>query len=333
MKINPTNDLIFKKVFTDKANQSVLLGFINDFTGEKFESVEYVSPYNLYIQHMKQKIQEDRNNNQRSVSFTEVDVRVSDQKGKQATIEMQVLPQTLFVNRSLYYLSDTYRKAYNDPNYMKNNDKYSSLKDTYGINVTNFDPIGNGRAFNYFELVERFTHTKLSDFRNTETLQVCYLNLKSSDFSEIDTKTSDNLKYWQKFFNSEELGINAPSYIKQAEQTVNNLSLNREEQELMETMQFHTVTMEEYAEDYARMREEEVREEMQAKTDAANEKADLARQEADQVRNAVFDFYYQGIIDYNQLIESSGLKEDEVNKKIQDHLNEKQYSLDGEIEI
>lgn len=126
MKLLPINDLLFKKVFTTPGNEYVLKGFVQAVLGLEFEHLETKETYNI------------KRINPEKITRTEVDILAQTLSGEYITIEMQVRNHAAFIERTLYYLF----QKYNDQYQVDGSDKegpYTSLKSTYGINITDFN--------------------------------------------------------------------------------------------------------------------------------------------------------------------------------------------------
>ena len=322
--LNPMNDLVFKKVFTAKENQDILLGFIQDMTGKTFQDATCLTPYNLYFKQLKEGLKGVQQDRRQAIGFTEVDIRARDKSGQAATIEMQVLPESWFLERSMYYLSETYRQTF-DGSKQSRAEKYRSIQNTYGINVTHFDALGDGRAFHYFDFVDRFTGQKISDMRSdVSDLQLCYLNLTSHDFSHIDNEQAQKLKQWQAFFKQQPLNHQAPSYIQKAVEVVNSLSLNQEEREVMNIVEEHWVTMEEYVQDALEQGEKRglrkgIEEGLQKGLQKGREQG---REEGK--GETLLDLYEDNVLTYTQLLAYSQLNKEELDHLIEQRQAEKE---------
>lgn len=102
MEINPTNDLLFKKAFATEGKENILKGLVEDLTGEKFIKVKPTVPYHI------------SNFSENELKSTEVDIMAITEEGEYVTIEMQVFPHQFFLERTLYYTCEAYRKSYAD---------------------------------------------------------------------------------------------------------------------------------------------------------------------------------------------------------------------------
>lgn len=91
--LDPTNDLVFKKLFGNTAHKNILMSFLNSIlerTGEdQIADVVFNDPHNI-----PEPIQ---------AKHTIVDVRCTDQKGFNYIVEMQVIKQKDYAERCQYY--------------------------------------------------------------------------------------------------------------------------------------------------------------------------------------------------------------------------------------
>ena len=189
MDILPTNDLLFKKIFTSHGNEDILLEFVNDMLGTSFTSVVPQETYD--IKKIKSK----------KLNYTEVDVRAQTEEGKYVTIEMQVQNHESFLARTTYYASRTYVNQYKKENKA---DPYDDLKQTYSINVMNFNPFEDAsRTLRHFSMADRKTYEWLSDLK-APFIELVYLILPNVE------DVVENIKYWRQFFKGESINSKAP---------------------------------------------------------------------------------------------------------------------------
>ncbi|MDR1604754.1 MAG: Rpn family recombination-promoting nuclease/putative transposase [Gracilibacteraceae bacterium] len=100
----PTNDLLFKKMLTDKGNDDIAAGFINDLFNVYVEVTPLV-PYD--VQAMYDALKESK------LIKTEVDFLCETHLGERFIIELQVAEQQNFSARALYYLCSRFCSTYN----------------------------------------------------------------------------------------------------------------------------------------------------------------------------------------------------------------------------
>ena len=239
MNKTATNDLLFKKTFTSEGSQDILKNFVEDLTGQSFESVEPVNTYDFYYKETKDNLDKII---ARKVGYTEVDVRAKTSDGSQVTIEMQVANQEHFKKRCLYYAFKTYVRKYDEAEDPESSDRFGKLRPVYSINITDFDVFDQAKAFQSFALTDKI---KLSEvFRREgkeidwlEDIHISFLSLKNNELpDEDDYPRTKQLGYWQMFFRGEELPKEAPDYIKRAEKLIDYSNLGSEEKKLVQTI-------------------------------------------------------------------------------------------------
>jgi len=116
---DPTNDLVFKKLFGNEVNKELLIDFINKVLPDKHvKDIEYL-PTNLEpdIRIKKQSV---------------LDILCTDQNGSKYIIEMQNAKEKGFEKRAIYYASKTYATQ------MDKGGKYADLKEVIFVAITNF---------------------------------------------------------------------------------------------------------------------------------------------------------------------------------------------------
>jgi predicted transposase/invertase (TIGR01784 family) len=126
-----TNDVAFRKVFGNENRKESLISFLNSIlefdNQQKIVSVNILNPYQL------PKL--------RSGKVTIVDIKATDQSGKQYIIEMQVAEVDGFDKRVLYYFSKSYSEQ------IKRSDFYLKLNPVIFIGVLDFKFTKNSNYF------------------------------------------------------------------------------------------------------------------------------------------------------------------------------------------
>ncbi len=121
------NDIAFHKVFGNENRKEVLISFLNavlDFEGDqRIATVQILNPYQL------PKLNTGR--------VTIVDVKATDQVGRQFIVEMQVADRDGFSKRVLYYTA----KSYSDQ--INRSDFYRKLKPAIFVGILNFEHTQN----------------------------------------------------------------------------------------------------------------------------------------------------------------------------------------------
>jgi predicted transposase/invertase (TIGR01784 family) len=126
-----TNDVAFRKVFGNENRKEALISFLNSIlefdNQQKIVSVNILNPYQL------PKL--------RSGKVTIVDVKATDQSGKQYIIEMQIAEVDGFDKRVLYYFSKSYSEQ------IKRSDFYHKLNPVIFIGILDFEFTKNPNYF------------------------------------------------------------------------------------------------------------------------------------------------------------------------------------------
>lgn len=236
----PTNDLLFKKTFTSKGHEHILLGFIEDVLGESFERVYTSEPYNIKAYDFKK------------LSKTEVDILAETNTGDYVTIEMQVQPHSYFIERTLFYLFSAYTKRYNVKHTEKGQQRpYHSLRKTYGINITHFNLFeAESSAIRHFTLQDQQNGIPLAQY-DVRDIQASYFSLTNPHVQ------SPHIKDWQDFFLGRPLRDEAPDYIHEAKTIAQNENLSKEERIMVDAIaKYEAIQMERDADNIEKGREE-----------------------------------------------------------------------------
>ena len=223
----PTNDLLFKKMFTSKDSMHILKAFVRDVLGKEFKRLTPRETY--HIDSYKQTFEE-----QTQLMYTEVDVLAEDEEGRHVTIEMQIQPHDFFLERSLFYLTEAYRSPLGNQevkDFVSDNN-FSALRPAYGINILSFHLFDRHEtALRRFSLMDLVTHDTLRTKHDEELVLLCFFSLKNQNIP-VDSATY----HWQQFFNTGEVADNAPDYLKEAKRKTDYYSLDEEEQIMITKM-------------------------------------------------------------------------------------------------
>ena len=174
--IKPTADIFIKYLLGSQENRDLLLSFINsvleDAKFQKIVRVEIKNPFNL----------KSFLNDKESI----LDVKATDENGRQYDVEIQSEGNEYFKNRSLYYWAKLYSSQ------MEEADKYIDLKPTICINILNFK---------LFKEIERL-HTcfllreqNLPEYVLTDHLVIHFLEVPKVPDKTIKTKLTKWLFY------------------------------------------------------------------------------------------------------------------------------------------
>jgi conserved hypothetical protein (putative transposase or invertase) len=228
-KVLPTNDLLFKKIFSSPQHSHILIGFINDVLGLNVEEVTIENTYNI-----KSFYNEDKAT---SLRYTQVDVLARLKSGGFVTIEMQLHKQALFKERALYYVSELYTSNYGthaleakELKYANGELKYSALRPVYSICIMaeiefseDIEPI---HEFSLYDIKHKMAYRGI---HNQELVKMVFLEL--SKYTEDMEK---NLKDWFAYFKQGQVEKNAPVYIKDACKVASYQNLEEEERRMID---------------------------------------------------------------------------------------------------
>ena len=138
-------DVIFKRVFGDENNKDILAAMISallEIPRESIKSIE-ISNVELPPEYYDQK-------------FSRLDLRLN-VDGKIVNVEMQVNYEADFRERTLFYWSKLYSEE------LKAGDEYGELKNTYCVNIINFNLFDCEDYHSHFKVMEKDRHEVLSD--------------------------------------------------------------------------------------------------------------------------------------------------------------------------
>ncbi|MBO1305410.1 Rpn family recombination-promoting nuclease/putative transposase [Enterococcus sp. 669A] len=219
-KITPTNDLLFRKLMTSQDSGHILKAFVRDILGKEFKTLKPRETY--HIDSYKKSLKKTK------LLRTEVDVLAVAEDGTQVTIEMLVHPHYFFEERAVFYLSKVYASPYGDKKaktYIKKNN-YSALCPVYGINILGFDLFEvDDDAIQTFSLRNDKTYKPFLNKRKQRILTLCFFSL-----TNVNIEQSSAAYHWQRFFNTGEVSVEAPDYLKDAQRITDYHSMERDEQ-------------------------------------------------------------------------------------------------------
>ncbi len=178
--IKPTSDIFFKYLLGSERNKSLLLSFLNavqvDSEFKLITSVEIKNPFNL----KKYPIDKE----------SILDIKATDENGRQYDVEMQASGDAAFKNRSLYYWAKLYASQ------LEEGDVYSRLNPTICINVLDFILFKELDTVHTCFLPIEKDHTK---FVLTDHLLLHFLEIP-----KLENKLKrDKLNKWLSFFKNE----------------------------------------------------------------------------------------------------------------------------------
>lgn len=149
------NDIAFRKIFGNENRKECLISFLNAILsfkeGDKVVEVSILDPYQL------PKL--------RGGKVSIVDVKATDEKGRQFIVEMQVSEKDGFDKRVLYYTSKSYSGQ------IERADEYIKLKPTFFIGIL---------AFNHTKNTNYFSRSRILDVDTGE------VTIKDVEFNLIE---------------------------------------------------------------------------------------------------------------------------------------------------
>ena len=216
--LNPRVDFAFKKLFGSEENKDILISFINAVVSkdDQVVDVSLLNPYN--------------NKEHQSDRLSILDIKATDEKGRQYNIEMQITDQVHYNQRALYYWSRLYTSQ------LQEGDAFSELKKTISINVLNFDYFDEETAYhNVFKVLHAQSHK--SYFEDLE-LHFIELHKFDEDVSHIKTTLDRWAKFLKKAHHYDKATfpdeLRAEPAIEKAFFSLNTLSLDKDEREIYE---------------------------------------------------------------------------------------------------
>ncbi len=216
-KILPTNDLLFRKLFTSEGSEPLLKAFMQDVLYRDFY---YLTPLETYrFEEYRQRL-----NQNKLMSVTKIGVLATTRTGRPAKIELQVQEQ--FKPPSLLDSLDElwYPLGLRDAITRRKN----SSEAIYLISLGNdalFDRFSP--AVRYLGLVDLDTYELVEVEEGEELFTLCYFSLKNRNLLK-----NRPIYYWQQFFRTGEVQDGAPEYLKEAQRLVDFSNLSEEEKTL-----------------------------------------------------------------------------------------------------
>lgn len=219
-----TNDFVFKRIFGDKRNTSVLIDFLNCVLDETIYSVELLNT-ELKREHLESK---------QGI----LDVKACTDAGTVIDIEIQLQNTKEMPRRTLFYWAKLYTEQ------LKPRESYKELKKTITINILSESCIPNTKTHNVFQLLERDTHYQLTDVIEIHFLELDKLPkkaeiLESLVSSSIEATKEDTLAEWLIFLETDkkeviEMLAKKNKEIGKAYSILEAMSKNKEARQLYE---------------------------------------------------------------------------------------------------
>ena len=172
-KIPVTNDYIFKKIFSKKGNESILKDFLIGILNIPIEKIKVQAEVSL-----EKQLEENKLGRLDILAILNDDTIVN--------IEVQVLNQYNFIERSLYYWSGNY---YND---LKEGENYRKAKRTIAINLLNYEIFKEGPFHEIGRLKRDYQNRILTDKIEMHFIQI-------PKFLKEKRGTKTKLEQWMQF--------------------------------------------------------------------------------------------------------------------------------------
>ncbi|TXJ58612.1 Rpn family recombination-promoting nuclease/putative transposase [Brachyspira aalborgi] len=197
---NALNDCFVRYFFTDKGGEKVLLDFINavmiSANMKTFKSVEILNPsptagFSLNLK----KHYNDKE--------TIVDVKCITKNGTVVIIEVQLLGNSRFPERILYYWSSNYSKL------LKKGEGYEDLTPVISINLLNFNLNKKDSNVHSCYMIYDTKNKRLL----TDHLQIHIIELKKFNFK--NNNLSKDLNYWLGFFTTKDMEAYMSDIVKE----------------------------------------------------------------------------------------------------------------------
>ena len=216
--LNPRVDFAFKKLFGSEENKDILISLINSIVSKNNQVIDVtlLNPYN--------------NKEHPSDKLSILDIKATDEKGRQYNIEMQITDQVYYNQRALYYWSRLYTSQ------LQEGDAFGDLKKTISINILNFDYFDEEPTYhNVFKVLHAESHKSYF-----EDLELHFIELHKFDDETGPIQTT--LDRWAKFLKKAHrydkitfpAELRVEPAIEKAFLSLNTLSLDKDEREIYE---------------------------------------------------------------------------------------------------
>ena len=173
--LNRTNDALFKWIFGNAKQKTILLEFINAVLTEGDEE-NIIADIELIDRENDAQSQEDK--------VTRLDILAKTNDGKRINIEVQTTNKKNLKERSLYYWAQIFIRQ------LKRGEHYRDLQSTISINVVTFDIWPENEYYhNDFRLKEKDRHYELTD-----KLSIQFLELHK--WKKLSRKAQNRLERW-----------------------------------------------------------------------------------------------------------------------------------------
>jgi len=221
----PTNDLAFKKIFTDIEHADIIAAFINDFTDLNVtpNQIRILNPYSIktYQQQIAEKVRDYPDLQTGDLRWIAHDAVIAIIETADVTIEMQLAPDAEFLKRAHYYLADVYAANYNHQPTTES--RFKPLKPVWSINILGYRLFDDDLAYRTTTNYVDQTHLPLEP------------PLFRFGFFELTKPTTDpRLAAWQRFFTTGLVATDAPPYLRRAATIIEYHNLLPEERKMID---------------------------------------------------------------------------------------------------
>lgn len=170
--INPLTDFAFKKIFGSAESHDILLSFLNAILG--FEAPYRIHHVRIEDPYLAPQI--------RGMKDSFVDVRATDEQGRQFIIEMQVLPVESFEQRILYNACKKYASQ------IAKGDDYHLLNSVIALTITDFVMFSNT------DMVSKFRLRDETGREYNQDLELIFVELPK--FTKTEAELENLLDKW-----------------------------------------------------------------------------------------------------------------------------------------
>jgi len=181
--LDPKVDMVFKKLFATNTHTDVLMSFLNSVLGreegEKIAQVDLNDPYN--------------NSETDSLKWSIVDVRCTDQRGRQYIIEMQFSRDDDYAARSQYYASLALSRQ------LASSEQYAKLVPVIFISILNFNLFKTKDCLSKHLILDAKTYAHELAHLEFYFIELNKFNKEISDLATIFDKWVYFFKYAQTF--------------------------------------------------------------------------------------------------------------------------------------
>jgi len=190
--LNPQSDMVFKKLFGDITHKNILMSFLNSVLGraegEKISEVVINDPTNVPETPLSK--------------TTIVDVRCTDQQGRQYIVEMQVVAQKDYAARAQYYSSLALSRQ------LASGEDYYKLVPVIFVGILSFSLFKNENYISHHFILDSETNA-----HELKHLEFHFIEL--TKFNKEITLSSDILDKWI-YFLKHAVNLNAvPASLKE----------------------------------------------------------------------------------------------------------------------